>query len=447
MIPDPASVIVFAGALYDSPLWTNRQQVATRLAERGWRVLYVEPRLFLPRMLFGPFPGSVGRWPWLLRHLIPMRPRPNLWVLAQSNRIPGSRRWPAIGRLNHVLYNAWNVRWHAWRLGFKQPALLLYDTEAAEFLDDFPASTVVYDCVDDHHAEAAAHGRNPALVELEEAAIVGRAAAIAVTVESLRERFARVHRSVHLVENAADVGAFLKPPAVEPADISGIPHPRVGTVGALDTYKLDVPLLAEVIRAHPDWQFVFVGPVEFASARYPLSSIISSFGVPAILPNLLSLGKADLPGQGRLSGQGRRPVQSLCRFPNVHFLGPKPREQVPAYIHAFDVAMIPYRESSYNRASFPLKFWEFLASGKPTVASGLPALEPYARLADLPKTPEAFARALEQALADPESARSARQAEAARHGWETRVEAMEELLRNALTVGPTAKKDKKYRVP
>lgn len=388
-------VIVFAGALYDAPLWTNRQHVATRLAARGWRVLYVEPRLWLFRQLLGAFPGSGGLFRWLLRQVAPTRAAPNLWVQAQANLVPGSRRWPLLGSANHRLWNAWHVRLHAWELGLREPTLLVYDTEAAEFLDDFPLSRVVYDCVDDHRAQAVAHGRDPALVEQEEAAILARAAAVAVTTEPLHERFQRLHPNVHRVPNAADVGAFLSDGS-DPADLADIPHPRIGTVGALDAYKLDVSLLAEVIRAHPEWQFAFVGPVQYAKTQSEKR-------------------KAKSP-------------DALRDFPNVYFLGSKPRREVPGYVHGFDVAMIPYRESTYNRASFPLKFWEFLAAGKPVVASGLPALAPYASLARLARTPDEFAEAIREALRDPWRGSEARVTEARRHDWETRVAAIERLL-------------------
>lgn len=389
-------VIVFAGALYDAPLWTNRQHIARRLADRGWRVLYVEPRLLLWTQLFGWGPkvqrslGEVGRW--LLRQTVPWRAHPNLWVQAQANLIPGSRRKRALGRLNHLLWNAWHVRRHAWELGFEDPILLIYDTEAVEFLDDFPGARVVYDCVDDHRAQAGVD-RSAALVEKEEAAISARADAVAVTTQPLLDRFRRLNRNVHLVPNAADVQAFLSP-RPEPADLRPIPHPRIGTCGALDAYKLDVDLLRAVAAAHPDWHFVLVGPVDVV-------------------------------------GVGRAAVKNLRTFPNVHFLGPKPHRGVPAYVHGFDVALIPYRESAYNRASFPLKFWEFMASGKPIVASGLPALASYRSLIALVRTSEEFSQAVKGALRDPTTGAAGRIAEAKRHGWENRVDAIEQLLTEA----------------
>lgn len=380
-------VVIIAGALYDSPLWTNRQHIASRLAARGWKVLYVEPRWLLWRQLVGQFPGTRGRIRWLLRHIVPWRAAPNLWVLSQNNLMPWSRIWPIMGALNHRLWNAWHVRYWAKRLLGEAPVVLIYDTEAAEYLDDFPSARVVYDCVDDHAAQA---GQNAILVAAEEARIVERAAAVAVTTELLREKFTRLCVPVHLVPNAADVASFSAPPSGEPSDIKPIPHPRIGTVGALDSYKVDVALLSVVATRHPEWHFVLVGPVNY-------------------------------------SGTDASVVQ-LRKFSNMHFLGSKLAQEVPAYVHAFDVAMIPYRESSYNRSSFPLKFWEFMAAGKPVVASGLPSLAAYQHLASLPRTSEEFSVAIQHALAHGAVGRAARIAEAQKHDWSTRVSAIEQLL-------------------
>ncbi len=394
-------VILFAGALYDDPLWTNRQHIASRLAERGWRVLYVEPRLFAPRMLLGAFRGTRGRFPWARRLLAPWRVMANLAVLAQANVLPWSREVSWVSRLNHAL-NVGVVRTWAFLLGFQRPVLFLYDTEAAQFLSAFLDSRVVYDCVDDHRAQAGVGDRNPRRVEEEERAIVARADAIAVTTPSLHERFSRLHGSVHLVPNAADVGSFAqasRAPGTEPKDLASIPHPRLGVVGALESYKMDVPLLADVARRKPHWHVVLIGPVETIKRR----------------------------GKGTVNGE--QGVETLRRFPNVHFLGVKPREAVPSYVQAFDVAMIPYRESPYNRSSFPVKFWEVMASGRPVVATGLPSLAPYGHLAELPKNASEFMVAVERALSlDTPEKRVLRQQEAERHDWRVRVTALEALL-------------------
>lgn len=384
-------VIIFSGALYDSPLWTNRQHIALRLAERGWRVLYVEPRLFLPRMLLGKFIGTEGRLKWFRRIWMPWKVNKNLTVAAQFNLIPKSREHAWISTFNHFI-NKWLVKLHSYLLGFDNPSVLIYDTEAAQYLDDFSNSNIVYDCVDDHRAQAGVN-RNPRRVEQEELELGKKADAISVTTEPLKERFEKINRNVVLNPNAADVYRFINFVGDEPVDISGIPHPRIGTVGALDDYKINAEIINFAAKNNPDWHFILVGPVDF-------------------------IGSHD-----QESGIG-----ALKKFKNVHFLGQKKYEQVPAYVHSMDVSVIPYRKSAYNNASFPLKFWEFIASGKPVVVSGLPALVSYAGLIEFAENGEEFEKAIERSLKISEAQRDELITEAKKHDWRKRVDVIEGIL-------------------
>lgn len=396
----PRQVIIFSGAVFDSPIWTNRQHVATRLAKRGWKVLYVEPRLFWPRMLFGGYPGAKSSLRWLLRVHIPQRVHNNMWVISQLNAIPWGREVSWISWVNHFI-NYWAVRFYARRLGFfdgSPPAVLLYDTEAAQYLSVFPESRVVYDCVDDHKVQAGVD-RNPERVEQEEQLIAKRADAITVTTKPLYERFSHFNRNTHLVPNAADIDAFRAKPDTIPDDITVVPRPRIGVIGTIDPYKVDVQLLEQIARKRSDWHIVLIGPVT------------------------------------RIGKVGNK--TSVFSLPNVHVLGTKSHKEIPAYVHALDVAIIPYVASEYNRSSFPLKFWEYMASGIPVVSSGLPTLKQYSYVAPVVESAGEYIEHIESILtlnAGDRSegiaiaSRDARIAEAEHHDYSGRVEAIERLL-------------------
>jgi glycosyltransferase involved in cell wall biosynthesis len=390
-------VIIFAGAVFDSPIWTNRQHVATRLAERGWNVLYVEPRLFWPRMLLGGYPGTTSSLRWFARVHIPQRVGRNMWVISQLNAIPWGREVSWISWVNHSI-NYWAVRFYARRLGFFKdgpPAILLYDTEAAQYLSSFSESRVVYDCVDDHRVQAGVD-RNPDRVEREERMIARRADVVSVTTKPLFERFSQLNANTRLVPNAADVHAFRAKPAFIPDDIASIPHPRIGVIGTIDPYKVDLSLVERIARRHSDWHVVLIGPVT-------------------------RIGKS-----GDETG--------MFSLPNVHVLGVKSREEVPAYVHALDVAVIPYVKSEYNRSSFPLKFWEYMASGVPVVSSGLPALRQYSYLAPVAESVDEYIEHIESILGSSAeegvaiASKDARIAEAENHDYSGRVDGIEGLL-------------------
>jgi glycosyltransferase involved in cell wall biosynthesis len=108
-------------------------------------------------------------------------------------------------------------------------------------------------------------------------------------------------------------------------------------------------------------------------------------------------------------------------LPNIHLLGHRPYAVLPAYVKSFDVAVIPYRVNAYTRAVFPIKFFEFLGSGKPVVISDLPALAEYWDAVLVARDADEFLHCCERALVDTEAARERRLALASKHTWETRV--------------------------
>lgn len=114
--------------------------------------------------------------------------------------------------------------------------------------------------------------------------------------------------------------------------------PLLGVVGGINA-KVDLALLAAVAERRPDWTLLLVGPL----------------------------------GYGLDSAE----VERLRALPNVHLPGPVPPEQVPAVIAACDVCLIPYKLTEQTRHVNPLKVYEYLACGKPVVATALPELRQF----------------------------------------------------------------------
>lgn len=383
------SIICFAGAPYDSEPWTNRQQVMSRVSER-YPVLYIEPRVWVGRFVWRNWRQPRQIAAFLRRLLWWERVHPHLAIKAQWNLIPGSREVKAIAWFNHWL-NRYSVLLTAWWLGLtRQPLCLwLYDTEAAEYLSLFRKAVVFYDCVDDHAAQAGVD-RNPRRVAEEESAILARADVVTVTSRRLLADKRHGNPNTHLVLNAGDVTLF--------AHGSTLPihwplppgKPVFGMVGALDGYKVDFQLLEQLARRKTEWQFFFLG-------------------APVVEQKIDS-------------------IERLRRLPNVHLLGAVARAEVPAYVARFDVCLIPYRKSRYNASSFPLKFWEFAASGKPIVVSGLPELRQYQPLIGYAQTAVDFERLGMEWLHHPDEGQAERVGLARQHSWEKRVARLLELL-------------------
>jgi glycosyltransferase involved in cell wall biosynthesis len=122
-------------------------------------------------------------------------------------------------------------------------------------------------------------------------------------------------------------------------------------------------------------------------------------------------------------------VERLNRLPNVRWLGARPYSELPRYVAAFDVGLIPYVSNAYTRSCFPLKLYEYLAAGKPVVATGVPELaqmEPDVVLVDEAKN---FVAEVRKALdRDTEVDRARRRQLASRNSWEAKTERLLELV-------------------
>jgi teichuronic acid biosynthesis glycosyltransferase TuaH len=163
-----------------------------------------------------------------------------------------------------------------------------------------------------------------------------------------------------------------------PEEMKAFPAPVIGYVGAMDSERLDEKIIEGIARSHPAWQVVMVGPED------------------------------EFFRKSRLHG-----------IPNVHFLGRRPLEQLPAFIRSFDVCINPQLTNTITRGNYPLKIDEYLAMGKPVVATRTKAMRLFEEYTYLADRPEDYPRLIEQALAEDTPARQQRAMAFARsHTWD-----------------------------
>ncbi len=390
---DSWRIICFAGAEFDQPTWTNRQHIMWRLS-RQYPVLYVEPRVWIVRYMLKNWRQPRRIISFLIRLVWYKKVDDRLYLKSQWNLVPWSRESLMVANVNHWL-NRWNVLLTARLLGFrtKKSVMWIYDTESAEYLNAFAEDLIFYDCVDDHAAQAGAD-RNPARVLQEEQAILRAADIVTVTSNKLLAVKSRLNKNTHLVLNAGDVKTYqsaVDPSATRKATdaFKNIRRPVIGSVGALDSYKLDFDMLYETASRNPQWSFVFIGS-------------------PVVDRRSVELGK-------------------LVSLKNVHLFGQIPRTEVPAYVKFLDVCLIPYRASRYNEASFPLKFWELIATGKPVIVSGVPELRAFSDISRYVTSSRDMTVAISSYLAS-DDGRQMRIDRAREHSYEQRVEKLISLL-------------------
>ena len=127
-------------------------------------------------------------------------------------------------------------------------------------------------------------------------------------------------------------------------------------------------------------------------------------------------------------GDPSNQVPAFLNYPNVHRLGEKPFQSIPAYLQQWDAGIIPYRQSSSTEAVFPLKLFEYLAAGLPVVATPLPSLEQYRDYCVLASDVASFQSALELAIQNPIQDAARRKTFARQNSWESRIEQISNLL-------------------
>jgi len=170
-----------------------------------------------------------------------------------------------------------------------------------------------------------------------------------------------------------------------------------------------------------------VPPPPDLSLRTPVAGLIGTLGGRIDVSLLHAVVSADVS----LLLVGGRPspatdgLEPLIDEAQVSWVGPRPFEALPAYLQLMDVGLVPYTSSDpFNQASSPLKVLEYLAAGRPVVATDLPGIRALdTDLVTIAEGPEAFAAAVRDAAAtahDPTLV-ARRKAFAAAHGWSARL--------------------------
>lgn len=382
----PFSIVCLSSQEWRAPLPTNRQQIMRRAAARGFDVLFVETGDFLGKHLLALIRGP-GRPSLARRLLVGEVVEPRVTVRKAINLLPWGQRYSVAdrlnGRVNRLLFR------RATRRLSRPTVAWLYDPRATWAIGAVSESATVYDCVDDY-AEQTTHDRSRVLVARADREAAARSDLVFTTTRALYRRHRPSNAETHLVGNVGDFPHFAKAAQKSAirSDLRGLPTPVMGFAGNVLSGKLDVGLL------------------EDAADRYPSGTVLVA-------------GPAD----DRL----RPALESLAARTNVIWLGHVPYDELPSVVAAFDVALIPYESNVYTENVFPLKLFEYLAAGKPVVATGLPELAEMEPDVVVAQGRQELFDAMDAALrlTTPEDVRR-RQRFAARHTWDTRTE---ELLR------------------
>jgi teichuronic acid biosynthesis glycosyltransferase TuaH len=189
------------------------------------------------------------------------------------------------------------------------------------------------------------------------------------------------------IGQGCNLEAFIYDNQPEPEDMKSIPRPITGYCGAISSMRLDENLLLHIASSLPEMSLVLVGP---ADSQFDKSQ--------------------------------------LRNKPNVYFLGIKKPEQTAAYIHHFTVCINPQLVNPLTMGNYPRKIDEYLASGKPVVATATPAMEMFRDYAELCNSNDDYVLNIRKMMNDAYltsgELKNKRREFALTHNWENSVGAL-----------------------
>ena len=265
-----------------------------------------------------------------------------------------------------------------------------YSASFIPLLDYFNFDTVVYDCMDEL---SLFKGAPQKLVEQEQQ-LMQKADIVFTGGKSLYESKVQYHDNVHCFPSSVDREHFahaLNGIAL-PQDIASIAGPIVGYFGVIDE-RIDLALLNETALLKPELSFVMIGP-------------------------LAKIGEHDLP-----------------RLHNIHYLGMKDYKELPGYLKAFSIAMMPFALNDATKYISPTKTLEYMAAGKPIISTAIhDVVRDYSESVSIIDTSDEFSEAIDELLFKAGNVDDIVDYEEIleKTSWDATAEKMQSLLKNTV---------------
>ena len=369
------------------PLPTRKQNVMSRL--QNSEILYFDP----PVSLIAPLKDKKAA-AYLSKYRQSgekVEGHENITVYALPPVLPfwGKYRW--INRINQrrlARFVRKKMRAH----GFgAETVLWCYSPSSCDIVAHLPHSALVYDCVDRHSAYKG--HLSPAVIDRMERALAAPADQVFATASGLAETLGQMNPTTKMIPNGAAYEIFSRVQTEKdalpcPNDVQGLKRPVFGFVGMLQEC-IDYDLIEMLARERPE-------------------------------ATVLLIGRA-LPGVD---------LTRLKQYPNIVFHDLVPQPALPAYLSQMDVCLNLFRAGALSRDVSPLKFYEYLATGKPIVSTREPLqVEEFADVVYIARDANQFIALCDRAAAEHDPDKTARRlALGAQCSWTERVRQIERTL-------------------
>ncbi len=363
--------------------WRRNQFLCAGLARRypATRILFVGPAIDISNGI------RRGRLELNWKCTRTLSELPNITLTNPIKLMPNTL---PIGRRINERMERLLVRREQDRLGIRNPTLWLNPHYALHMAGAMNERAVVYDITDDWTSLTQSRALKR-LVETQDNELCHRADAVIVCSQRLYEMKRAKARNLYLIPNGVHAEHYAN--VLDGTDpIRGRaarwPKPVLGYTGTIHPDRVDVDLIAALSQAVPEGTIALVGP------------------------NML------------------RPQDEalLKRRSNVALTGAIPYSEIPETMRAFNVCITPHRVTPFTESLNPIKLWEYLAAGKPIVSTDVAGFRDYSQFVRIAIDQDGFLRAVREALAEDGALGEPRRAEARRHSWNVRLDAVETVL-------------------
>lgn len=272
------------------------------------------------------------------------------------------------------------------RLGMHSFQLWTFLPTAVHYVGKLGESLCVYYITDEWSQFTNVNGGRIAAME---EALCRRADLVFATSKTLVEKKKLWNPETHLASHGVDHAHFAR--AIDPdfkvaPEMAKLRRPIVGFFGLVQDW-IDLDTVAHLAEKRPDWSIVMIGKVQVDRSR-------------------------------------------LDRYKNIHWLGRKPYESLPAYCKAWSVGIMPFVLNELTRNVNPIKMREYLSAGLPVVSSDIPEVLHYPELCAVARDKHEFLALCDKVIAEDTPAKRRARSEAMKaETWEAKVAALGEHVR------------------
>jgi teichuronic acid biosynthesis glycosyltransferase TuaH len=383
-------IIVVGIQAWDIEIGSNCKNIALEFAKNN-RVLYVNPPMMRSTERNDKHKESIQKRIRIKEGLEPdlVEIGPNLWNLYPKNTID-SINWIPFHSIFKILNKrnsrrfANDIQTAVSRLDFKN-VILFNDSSMflGQHLKEFLQPEVYVYYMRDYLVKVPYWQKHGERLEPE---IIKNADVLTTNSEFFSDFGLQYNPNSFMVGQGCDVSHFSdeNDTIKIPDEFKDIPKPVIGYVGSLTTLRLDIELIEHIANQRKNWSVVLVGPedTDFKNSN-------------------------------------------LHHLSNVYFLGSKDGSELPAYVKGFDVAMNPQLTNDLTIGNYPRKIDEYLAMGKPIIATETKGMEMFKDCVYLGATKEDYISLTEKALAENSEELIAKRIHFAKsHTWENNVKAI-----------------------